>query len=137
MSGFSAAAPVILPGVLQSFSIVELETRRSKKQSTDVILVFVLITGVIVCVGGVFAIIFIILNWATVKLFWQTKVWRSRDEPSSSSMRTSSGQIPTTETSQISQIENTPHEQVSYHEWNAPQGGGGGGGEGEGDKGNY
>ncbi|XP_042299270.1 sperm acrosome membrane-associated protein 1-like [Sceloporus undulatus] len=118
------------------YTTTELETRRSKKQSTDIVLVFVLITGVIVCVGVIFAIIFIILNWAAVKLFWQTKVWRTRDEPSSSSMRTSSGQIPTTETSQISQLENSPHEQGSYHEWNAPQGGGGGGAEG-GDKGNY
>uniref|UniRef100_A0A8D2KXP8 Sperm acrosome associated 1 n=1 Tax=Varanus komodoensis TaxID=61221 RepID=A0A8D2KXP8_VARKO len=44
---------------------LELETRRLKKPSTDIVLVFVLITGVIVCVGVIFAIIFIILNCYT------------------------------------------------------------------------
>ncbi|XP_061482055.1 sperm acrosome membrane-associated protein 1 [Rhineura floridana] len=117
------------------YTTAELETRRLKKPSTDIVLVFVLITGVIVCVGVVFAIIFIILNWAAVKMFWQTKVWRSRDEPSSSSLRTSSGQFPTADTSQISQLENTAPEPGSYQEWNAPPGGGGG--EGDGDKGTY
>ncbi|KAF7253823.1 Sperm acrosome membrane-associated protein 1 [Varanus komodoensis] len=45
------------------YTTAELETRRLKKPSTDIVLVFVLITGVIVCVGVIFAIIFIILNW--------------------------------------------------------------------------
>ncbi|XP_062981844.1 sperm acrosome membrane-associated protein 1 [Elgaria multicarinata webbii] len=110
------------------YTTAELETRRLKKPSTDIVLVFVLITGVIVCVGMIFAIIFIILNWAAVKLFWQTKVWRSREE--SSSMRTSSGQLPTADASQFSQLESTVQEQVSYQEWNPPP-------EGEDDKGNY
>ncbi|XP_044286296.1 sperm acrosome membrane-associated protein 1 [Varanus komodoensis] len=100
------------------YTTAELETRRLKKPSTDIVLVFVLITGVIVCVGVIFAIIFIILNWAAVKLFWQTKVWRTKDE--SSSMRTSSGPVPTVETSQFSQLESAVQEQVSYNEWNAP-----------------
>ncbi|ETE65473.1 Sperm acrosome membrane-associated protein 1, partial [Ophiophagus hannah] len=45
------------------YTTAELETRRFKKPSTDIVLVFVLITGVIVCVGVIFAITFIILNW--------------------------------------------------------------------------
>ncbi|XP_013925343.1 PREDICTED: sperm acrosome membrane-associated protein 1 [Thamnophis sirtalis] len=45
------------------YTTAELETRRLKKPSTDIVLVFVLITGVIVCVGVIFAITFIILNW--------------------------------------------------------------------------
>ncbi|XP_028578777.1 sperm acrosome membrane-associated protein 1 [Podarcis muralis] len=122
------------------YTTAELETRRLKKPNTDIVLVFVLITGVIVCVGVVFAIIFIILNWAAVKMFWQTKVWRSREEPSSSSLRTSSGQF--TAVDQMSQLDNNAGEPVStYQEWTGPtrvsEGGGGGGEGGDADKGNY
>ncbi|XP_053139700.1 sperm acrosome membrane-associated protein 1 [Hemicordylus capensis] len=104
------------------YTAAELETRRLKKPSTDIVLVFVLITGVIVCVGVIFAIIFIILNWAAVKAFWQTKVMR-RDEPSSQgSVRNSDDpmeQGPTAEASQMSQLETNVQEQGSYQEWNA------------------
>ncbi|KAM6467109.1 sperm acrosome membrane-associated protein 1 [Liasis olivaceus] len=116
------------------YTTAELETRRLKKPATDIVLVFVLITGVIVCVGVIFAIIFITLNWAAVKTFWQTKVWKNKDELGS--VRTSSGPTATTEASQMSQIDNSVQEQGSYQEWNATPGGEGEA-EGEGDKQNY
>ncbi|XP_007438087.2 sperm acrosome membrane-associated protein 1, partial [Python bivittatus] len=103
------------------YTTAELETRRLKKPATDIVLVFVLITGVIVCVGVIFAIIFITLNWAAVKTFWQTKVWKNKDELGS--VRTSSGPTATTEASQMSQIDNNVQEQGSYQEWNATPGG--------------
>ncbi|XP_058031741.1 sperm acrosome membrane-associated protein 1 [Ahaetulla prasina] len=113
------------------YTTAELETRRFKKPSTDIVLVFVLITGVIVCVGVIFAIIFIILNWAAVKSFWQTKVWKNKDDLGS--VRTSMGPAATVEASQMSQAETSVQEQGSYQEWNAA----GGEAEGEGDKRNY
>ncbi|XP_015679710.1 sperm acrosome membrane-associated protein 1 [Protobothrops mucrosquamatus] len=114
------------------YTTAELETRRLRKPSTDIVLVFVLITGVIVCVGVIFAITFIILNWAAVKSFWQTKVWKNKDDLGS--MRTSIGPATTVEASQISQAETSAQEQGSYQEWNAA---GGEEAEGEGDKENY
>ncbi|KAM3856398.1 sperm acrosome membrane-associated protein 1 [Vipera latastei] len=114
------------------YTTAELETRRFRKPSTDIVLVFVLITGVIVCVGVIFAITFIILNWAAVKSFWQTKVWKNKDDLGS--VRTSIGPVTTVEASQMSQAETSAQEQGSYQEWNAA---GGEEGEGEGDKGNY
>ncbi|KAH1172838.1 sperm acrosome membrane-associated protein 1 [Mauremys mutica] len=73
------------------YTTAELETRRLRRPNTDIVLVFVLITGVIVCVGVIFALIFIILHWAAVKAFWASKVGKSfKEEQSSSqgSMRT-------------------------------------------------
>ncbi|XP_026522281.1 sperm acrosome membrane-associated protein 1 [Notechis scutatus] len=99
------------------YTTAELETRRFKKPSTDIVLVFVLITGVIVCVGVIFAITFIILNWAAVKSFWQTKVWKNKDDLGS--VRTSMGPANTVEASQVSQAEASVQEQGSYQEWNA------------------
>ncbi|XP_077206005.1 sperm acrosome membrane-associated protein 1 [Paroedura picta] len=105
------------------YTTAELETRRLKKPATDIVLVFVLITGVIVCVGVLFAIVFIILNWEAVKNFWQTKIWKSKEEvlhTSYASTRSTedSGQIPTSQNSQISQVENF-QERGTYQEWNA------------------
>ncbi|XP_054834323.1 sperm acrosome membrane-associated protein 1 [Eublepharis macularius] len=108
------------------YTTAELETRRSKKQTADIVLVFILITGVIVCVGMIFAVVFIILNWEAVKTFWQTKIWKSREEiirSTHASTRTSdSVQMPTTDNSQISQLETNVQEQSSYQEWNAEEG---------------
>ncbi|XP_060089679.1 sperm acrosome membrane-associated protein 1 [Heteronotia binoei] len=108
------------------YTTAELETRRLKKPATDIVLVFVLITGVIVCVGVLFAIVFIILNWEAVKHFWQTKIWRSREEVihSSYASRTTenSAQVPTAENSQTSQLETSGQEQGVYQEWNAEGG---------------
>ncbi|KAJ7329292.1 hypothetical protein JRQ81_015466 [Phrynocephalus forsythii] len=98
----------------------ELETRRHRKGSTDVVLVFVLVIGIIIAVGVIFAVIFIILNWGAVKTFWQTKVWKSREDSTSSVLRTSSGMTPTIDVSQVSQQEGSSHRQLSYHEWNEP-----------------
>ncbi|XP_048364334.1 sperm acrosome membrane-associated protein 1 isoform X1 [Sphaerodactylus townsendi] len=109
------------------YTTAELETRRLKKPATDIVLVFVLITGVIVCVGVLFAIVFIILNWEAVKTFWQTKVWKSKEEvvhSSYASMRTTDdfGQVPTADNSQISQQGSGGQEQGSYQEWAAEEG---------------
>uniref|UniRef100_A0A6J0V552 Sperm acrosome membrane-associated protein 1 n=1 Tax=Pogona vitticeps TaxID=103695 RepID=A0A6J0V552_9SAUR len=114
------------------YSTDELETRRSRKPSANAVLVFVLVTGIIICVGVLFAIIFVLFNWAAVKVFWQTKVRKSRESMSSSLVRSSSGLTPTVDLSQISQLESSSHRQASYHEWNEPlrEGGGGGGGGG-------
>lgn len=63
---------------------------------------------------------------AAVKTFWQTKIWKSKDETrqsSQGSMRTieeSSGQTPTANASQSSQLEATVQEQ-GYQEWNADE----------------
>ncbi|XP_072498895.1 sperm acrosome membrane-associated protein 1 isoform X2 [Notamacropus eugenii] len=51
----------------------ELKTRSINRPATDIVLVFVLITGVIVCIGVIFALIFIIIHWGTVKTLWATK----------------------------------------------------------------
>nr|XP_056712170.1 sperm acrosome membrane-associated protein 1 [Euleptes europaea] len=109
------------------YTTAELETRMVKKSTTDILLVFLLITGVVVCVGGLFAMVFIILNWAAVKNFWKTKILKSREEvihSSYASTRTTedSGQMPTAENSQISQLGSGGQEQVSYPEWNAEEG---------------
>ncbi|XP_026512006.1 sperm acrosome membrane-associated protein 1 [Terrapene carolina triunguis] len=66
------------------YTTAELETRRLRRPDTNVVLVFVLITGVIVCVGVIFALIFIILHWAAVKAFWASKVGKSSKEEQSS-----------------------------------------------------
>ncbi|XP_040839003.1 sperm acrosome membrane-associated protein 1 [Ochotona curzoniae] len=48
----------------------ELQMRRSSRPDTDAVLVFVLTTGVIICIFVIFVLIFIIINWAAVKAFW-------------------------------------------------------------------
>ncbi|XP_019393273.1 PREDICTED: sperm acrosome membrane-associated protein 1 [Crocodylus porosus] len=128
------------------YTTAELETRRSKRPGADVVLVFVLITGVIVCVGVIFALIFIILHWESVKAFWKSKIARSsKEEPSgskgslraieeergaalvlgsgsalaSASMLAAAPALtPTADASQHSHIENNMQEQRSFHEWN-------------------
>ncbi|NXI61238.1 SACA1 protein, partial [Anseranas semipalmata] len=49
------------------------ETAQSRKKRADAILVFCLVTGIILTVGVIFAIIFIILHWAVVKTVLEPK----------------------------------------------------------------
>ncbi|XP_043820025.1 sperm acrosome membrane-associated protein 1 [Dromiciops gliroides] len=65
----------------------ELKSRRLSRPDTDIILVFVLITGVIVCIGVIFALVFIIIHWGTVKTFWATKGSLSEMHSEESSVR--------------------------------------------------
>ncbi|XP_056674556.1 sperm acrosome membrane-associated protein 1 isoform X2 [Monodelphis domestica] len=51
----------------------ELQTRKISRPNTDIILVFVLITGVIICIGVIFALVFIVIHWGAVKTLWGTK----------------------------------------------------------------
>ncbi|KAM6181759.1 sperm acrosome membrane-associated protein 1 [Erethizon dorsatum] len=46
---------------------------RSSRPDTDIVLVFVLTTGVIICIFIIFILIFIIINWVAVKAFWGAK----------------------------------------------------------------
>uniref|UniRef100_A0A286XJB4 Sperm acrosome associated 1 n=1 Tax=Cavia porcellus TaxID=10141 RepID=A0A286XJB4_CAVPO len=46
---------------------------RSTRPDTDIVLVFVLTTGVIICIFIIFILIFIIINWVAVKAFWGAK----------------------------------------------------------------
>ncbi|NXK46309.1 SACA1 protein, partial [Chauna torquata] len=63
------------------YATTELETKQSKRTETgqsrkkraDAILVFCLVTGMILTVGVIFAIIFIILHWAVVKAVLESK----------------------------------------------------------------
>ncbi|XP_009280238.1 PREDICTED: sperm acrosome membrane-associated protein 1 [Aptenodytes forsteri] len=50
-----------------------IETGQSRRTTTDAILVFVLLTGIIVTVGAIFAMILMILHWAVVKSIWESK----------------------------------------------------------------
>ncbi|XP_059687696.1 sperm acrosome membrane-associated protein 1 [Gavia stellata] len=50
-----------------------IETGQSRRTTTDAILVFCLVTGIIVTVGMIFAMIFMILRWAVVKSIWESK----------------------------------------------------------------
>ncbi|XP_006095437.1 sperm acrosome membrane-associated protein 1 [Myotis lucifugus] len=52
----------------------ELQMKRSKGPDTDAVLVFVLTIGVVMCIFVIFVLIFIIINWAAVKTFWEGKV---------------------------------------------------------------
>ncbi|XP_075353422.1 sperm acrosome membrane-associated protein 1 [Mycteria americana] len=49
------------------------ETGQSRRTMTDAILVFCLVTGIIVTVGVIFAMICMILHWAVVKSIWESK----------------------------------------------------------------
>ncbi|XP_044531321.1 sperm acrosome membrane-associated protein 1 [Gracilinanus agilis] len=51
----------------------EVQTRKISRPNTDIILVFVLITGVIICIGVIFALVFIVIHWGAVKTLWGTK----------------------------------------------------------------
>nr|KAF6463210.1 sperm acrosome associated 1 [Molossus molossus] len=52
----------------------ELQMQRSRRPDTDAVLVFVLTIGVVMCIFVIFVLIFIIINWAAVKTFWEAKV---------------------------------------------------------------
>ncbi|XP_027991473.2 sperm acrosome membrane-associated protein 1 [Eptesicus fuscus] len=52
----------------------ELQMKRSRRPDTDAVLVFVLTIGVVMCIFVIFVLIFIIINWAAVKSFWEGKV---------------------------------------------------------------
>ncbi|XP_074046314.1 sperm acrosome membrane-associated protein 1 [Macrotis lagotis] len=69
------------------YSKDESQTRRVSRPDTDIILVFVLITGVIVCIGVIFALVFIIIHWGSVKTFWATKGNLSEPYSEESSVR--------------------------------------------------
>ncbi|XP_036621760.1 sperm acrosome membrane-associated protein 1 [Trichosurus vulpecula] len=65
----------------------ELQTRRLSRPDTDIVLIFVLITGVIVCIGVIFALVFIIIHWGSVKTYWATKGSFSEMQSEESSVR--------------------------------------------------
>ncbi|KAM9002921.1 sperm acrosome membrane-associated protein 1 isoform X2 [Sarcophilus harrisii] len=73
------------------YTMDELQSRRLNRPDTDIILVFVLITGVIVCIGVIFALVFIIIHWGTVKTFWATKGSLSEMHSEESSVRFKEG----------------------------------------------
>ncbi|XP_051849190.1 sperm acrosome membrane-associated protein 1 [Antechinus flavipes] len=73
------------------YTMDELQSRRLSRPDTDIILVFVLITGVIVCIGVIFALVFIIIHWGTVKTFWATKGSLSEMHSEESSVRFKEG----------------------------------------------
>ncbi|XP_008830070.1 sperm acrosome membrane-associated protein 1 isoform X2 [Nannospalax galili] len=72
---------------------------RSSRPDTDAVLVFVLTIGVIICVFVIFVLIFIIINWAAVKSFWEVKACTTEVHSEPGSMRyknlTSLDQSPT------------------------------------------
>nr|KAF6363698.1 sperm acrosome associated 1 [Pipistrellus kuhlii] len=51
----------------------ELQMKRSRRPDTDAVLVFVLTIGVVMCIFVIFVLVFIIINWASVKTFWEGK----------------------------------------------------------------
>ncbi|XP_008261419.4 sperm acrosome membrane-associated protein 1 isoform X1 [Oryctolagus cuniculus] len=91
----------------------ELQMRRSSRPDTDAVLVFVLTTGVIICIFVIFVLIFIIINWAAVKAFWGAKASMTEIHSEMSSMRykdsTSLDQSP---------AEIPGHEEDALSEWN-------------------
>ncbi|KFZ45626.1 Sperm acrosome membrane-associated protein 1 [Antrostomus carolinensis] len=50
-----------------------IETGQSRIAKTDAVLVFCLVTGIIVTVGAIIAMIFMILHWDVVKSIWESK----------------------------------------------------------------
>ncbi|NXI95103.1 SACA1 protein, partial [Psophia crepitans] len=58
---------------MQTKKSKRIETEQSKRTTTDAILVFCLVTGVIVTAGVIFAVIFMILHWAVIKSIWESK----------------------------------------------------------------
>ncbi|XP_006164421.1 sperm acrosome membrane-associated protein 1 [Tupaia chinensis] len=95
------------------YTTSELQMRRLSRADTDAVLVFVLTVGVIICVFVIFVLIFIIINWATVKAFWGAKASTTELHSELSSVRykdsTSIDQSPT---------EIPGHEDDALSEWN-------------------
>ncbi|XP_027709676.1 sperm acrosome membrane-associated protein 1 [Vombatus ursinus] len=69
------------------YTTEELQARRVSRPQTDIILIFVLITGVIVCIGVIFSLVFIIIHWNSVKKFWAAKGSVSEIHSEESSIR--------------------------------------------------
>ncbi|KFQ72261.1 Sperm acrosome membrane-associated protein 1 [Phaethon lepturus] len=63
------------------------ETGHSRRATTDAILVFCLVTGIIVTVGVIFAMIFMILHWAVVKCIWKSKSGQDNQDKKPSNTR--------------------------------------------------
>ncbi|XP_038616817.1 sperm acrosome membrane-associated protein 1 [Tachyglossus aculeatus] len=55
------------------YTMSELQTRRITTPETDLVLILVLVTGIIICIGVIFALIFIIIHWAAIKAFWASR----------------------------------------------------------------
>ncbi|XP_025918424.1 sperm acrosome membrane-associated protein 1 [Apteryx rowi] len=55
------------------YTTPELETRPPRNTRTDIVLIFSLVTGIIVIVGVIFALIFIILHRAALMDIWESK----------------------------------------------------------------
>nr|XP_009666716.1 PREDICTED: sperm acrosome membrane-associated protein 1 [Struthio camelus australis] len=55
------------------YTTPDLETRQPRNTKKNIVLIFSLVTGIIVIVGVIFALIFIILHWAALKNIWQSK----------------------------------------------------------------
>ncbi|NP_001177176.1 sperm acrosome membrane-associated protein 1 precursor [Sus scrofa] len=95
------------------YTTAELQMKRSSRPDTDAVLVFVLTIGVIICIFVIFVLIFIIVNWATVKDFWASKASTTEIQSELSSMKykdsTSLDQSPT---------EIPGHEDDALSEWN-------------------
>ncbi|XP_005377794.1 PREDICTED: sperm acrosome membrane-associated protein 1 [Chinchilla lanigera] len=60
---------------------------RSSRSDTDIALVFVLTTGVIICIFIIFILIFIIINWVAVKAFWGERTSAAEIHSEISSMK--------------------------------------------------
>ncbi|XP_056200700.1 sperm acrosome membrane-associated protein 1 [Falco biarmicus] len=56
-----------------------IETEQSRR-TRDAILVFCLVTGTIVTVGVIFAVIFMILHWGLIKYIWKSKFGQDNQE---------------------------------------------------------
>ncbi|XP_020818705.1 sperm acrosome membrane-associated protein 1 [Phascolarctos cinereus] len=65
----------------------ELQSRRVSRPQTDIMLIFVLVIGVIVCIGVIFSLVFIIIHWNTVKKSWAKKGCVSEIHSEESSVR--------------------------------------------------
>ncbi|XP_028902856.1 sperm acrosome membrane-associated protein 1 [Ornithorhynchus anatinus] len=55
------------------YTMSELQTRRITTPETDLVLILVLVTGIIIFIGVIFALIFIIIHWAAIKSFWASR----------------------------------------------------------------
>ncbi|KAM6185174.1 sperm acrosome membrane-associated protein 1 [Rhynchocyon petersi] len=69
------------------YTASELQMRRSIRTNTDAVLVFVLTIGVIICVFVISVLIFIIINWSSVKALWGAKSSATEIQSELSSMR--------------------------------------------------
>ncbi|XP_054678256.1 sperm acrosome membrane-associated protein 1 [Grus americana] len=67
------------------YATTEMQTKKSKRietgqSRTEAVLVFCLVTGIIVTIGVIFAMIFMILHWAVVKSIWESKFGQGNQE---------------------------------------------------------